>query len=68
MVLMNHDEWQQERKRLSELVREDRQRNWQGTWPAHQVAVTEMAIRELYDRVAALEMKRGPGRPPRDTA
>ena len=31
-----------------------------------QVAITEQAIRELFDRVVALEMKRGPGRPPKE--
>jgi hypothetical protein len=65
---MDYDRWQLERKRLSELVRIDKSQNWKGTYPPHQVAVTEMAIRELYDRVEALEMRRGPGRPPKDAA
>ena len=72
---MEYEAWQAIRARCSDLVKREKSQNWRGTYPPHQVAVTEMAIREVYDevrflreRVEKLEAKRGPGRPPKDAA
>lgn len=56
--------WHLIRRGLTEKARAERNENM-GAMPPLQAAITEMAIRELWDRVEALEAKRGPGRPPK---
>ena len=55
---MDYETWQLKRKQLTELEKADRQKNWQASRAPLQAAITEQAVRELYDRVAALESKR----------
>ena len=69
---MNYQEWQAKRKELGDKEKMERANNWDQARAHFQAAITEQAIRELYDmnrllaeRVVALEMKRGPGRPPK---
>jgi hypothetical protein len=54
---MTREEFHQKRAQWTREVQEERQKYWQSGHPNAQVAVTEMAIRELFDRVAALEDK-----------
>ena len=68
MGLLNYEEWHVKRRDLMNSVEKERQANWQRSMPHVSVAVTEMALRELYDRVQALEERRGPGRPPKEVA
>lgn len=46
--------WQAKRTYLRSLVEQDRRENWQSAAPSVNVAITEMAQRELYDLVAKL--------------
>ena len=52
---MTREEFHQKRAQWTREVQEERQKYWQSGHPNAQVAVTEMAIRELFDRVAVLE-------------
>jgi len=52
---MDYEAWQLKRKQLTEVEKLDRQKNWQASRAPLQAAITEQAVRELYDRVAALE-------------
>jgi len=62
---MEYEAWQLKRKQLMEREKEERSINWQQSRAPIQAAISEQAIRELYDKVEALEQKRGPGRPPK---
>jgi len=62
---MDYEAWQLKRKQLMEREKEERSINWQQSRAPIQAAISEQAIRELYDKVEALEQKRGPGRPPK---
>ena len=62
---MDYEGWQLKRKELMEKEKQERSINWQQSRAPIQAAITEQAVRELYDRVMALEAKRGPGRPPK---
>lgn len=68
---MDYEEWQLKRRVLQERERQERSINWQQSRAPIQAAITEQAVRELYDlsatlqeRIQAIEAKRGPGRPP----
>lgn len=70
---MDYEEWQLKRRVLQEAEKKERSINWQQSRAPIQAAITEQAVRELYDltasigeRLAALEQKRGPGRPPNE--
>ena len=63
---MNYQEWQLKRRELQQREIAERSGNLESARAPLQVAITEQAIRELYDKVAALEAKRGPGRPPKE--
>jgi hypothetical protein len=52
---MNYEEWQYKRGQLMEKERAERSVNWQQSRAPIQAAITEQAVRELYDKVAALE-------------
>ena len=52
---MDYEAWQQKRKVLMEMERAERQVNWQQSRAPIQAAINEQALRELYDKVAALE-------------
>lgn len=69
---MNYEEWQMKRKALGEKEIRERGLDPSRARTYIQVAITEQAIREVYDRctdlesrLAVLEAKRGPGRPPK---
>lgn len=62
---MDYESWQLKRKELMEKEKQERSINWQQSRAPIQAAITEQAVRELFDRVTALEAKRGPGRPPK---
>lgn len=62
---MDYEAWQVKRKDLMAKEKEERSINWQQSRAPLQASITEQAIRELYDKVDALEQKRGPGRPPK---
>ena len=69
---MDYEEWQLKRRVLQDRERQERSINWQQSRAPLQAAITEQAVRELYDLTAALdarlgivEAKRGPGRPPK---
>lgn len=63
---MDYREWQLKRRDLQAREMAERSGNLESARAPLQVAVTEQAIRELYDRVMALESRRGPGRPPKE--
>lgn len=52
---MDHEQWQAKRKELGEVERKERQQDWQRSRAPLQASITEQAVRELYDRVTALE-------------
>jgi hypothetical protein len=61
---MDYRAWQLKRRELTEREVAERSGNLESARAPLQVAVTEQAIRELYDRVAALEARPRLGRPP----
>lgn len=68
---MTYQEWQLKRRALADKEKLERGQNWEQARAPLQASITEQAIRELYDmnrllgeRVALLEQRRGPGRPP----
>ena len=70
---MDYEAWQLKRRELSEKEKTERSINWQQSRAPIQAAISEQAIRELYDltatlqeRIQAIEAKRGPGRPPKE--
>ena len=63
---MDYEAWQLKRRALQDIEKAERSINWTQSRAPIQAAITEQAVRELYDRVAALEAKRGPGRPPKE--
>lgn len=63
---MDYREWQLKRRDLQAREMAERSGNLESARAPLQVAVTEQAIRELFDRVMALESRRGPGRPPKE--
>lgn len=63
---MNYIEWQQKRRDLQRREMEERSGNLESARAPLQVAITEQAIRELYDRVTALEQRPRLGRPPNE--
>lgn len=65
---MDYREWQLKRRDLQAREIAERSGNLESARAPLQVAITEQAIRELFDRVVALETKRGPGRPPKSEA
>jgi hypothetical protein len=69
---VNYSEWQHKRRELHDREMAERSGNLTAARPDIQKAITEQAVRELYDltatlgeRLAALEARRGPGRPPK---
>ncbi len=54
---MDYEAWQLKRKELMEREKQERSINWQQSRAPIQAAVTEQAVRELFDRVAELEAK-----------
>ncbi len=56
---MDYETWQLKRKELMELEKKERSENWQQSRAPIQAAITEQAIRELYDKVTALEKAKG---------
>lgn len=52
---MEYEAWQMKRRELSDKEKAERSINWQQARAPIQAAITEQAIRELYDRVAVLE-------------
>lgn len=63
---MDYREWQKKRRELSEREIAERSGNLESARAPLQVAITEQAIRELYDRVTALENRPRVGRPPNE--
>jgi len=62
---MDYEGWQLKRRMLQEREKQERSINWQQSRAPIQAAITEQAVRELYDlvvdlstRVEALEQKR----------
>ena len=60
---MDYEAWQLKRKELMEKERAERAANWQQSRAPIQAAINEQAIRELYDKVAALEVVKESVRP-----
>lgn len=56
---MDYEAWQVKRKEWMEIEKRERSENWQQSRAPIQTAITEQGIRELLDRVAALEKARG---------
>ena len=54
---MDHRAWQRKRGELMEVEKRERSVDISSARPNIQLAITEQAIRELYDRVEALENK-----------
>ncbi len=52
---MNYEAWQLKRRELAEKERKERSENWEQSRAPLQAAISEQAIRELYDKVDALE-------------
>ena len=52
---MTQEEWQRRRGVWMEKERAERSTNWQQARGNVQVAITEQAVRELYDRIEVLE-------------
>lgn len=70
---VEYDAWQLKRRELSDREKAERSINWTQSRAPIQAAITEQAVRELYDmtltlqqRIEAIEAKRGPGRPPKE--
>ncbi len=70
---MDYEAWQLKRRALQDVEKAERSINWQQSRAPIQAAITEQAVRELYDltatlqeRIQAIEAKRGPGRPPKE--
>jgi hypothetical protein len=63
---VNYQQWQMWRRDLQARELAERSGNLESARAPIQVAITEQAIRELHDRIVALETKRGPGRPPKE--
>lgn len=70
---MDYEAWQLKRRALQDVEKSERSINWQQSRAPIQAAITEQAVRELYDltatlqdRIQAIEAKRGPGRPPKE--
>ncbi len=57
---MNYLEWQKRRAGWMEIEKQERSVNWQQARGNIQTALTEQAVRELFDRVEALEAKARP--------
>ena len=62
---MDYREWQLKRRDLQAREIAERSGNLESARAPLQVAITEQAIRELFDRVQALENKPRLGRPPK---
>ncbi len=63
---MDYEGWQLKRRALQEREKQERSINWQQSRAPIQAAITEQAVRELYDlvvdlstRLEALEQKKG---------
>ena len=56
---MNYAAWQLKRRELSEREKAERSENWDQARAGLQASITEQAVRELYDKIAALEEKIG---------
>jgi len=54
---VEHTAWMRKRGELAEKERVERQTDWQRARIPLQAAITEQAIRELYDLVAILQAK-----------
>lgn len=52
---MDYEAWQHKRKELMEREKSERAINWQQSRAPIQAAITEQAVRELYDLVAELQ-------------
>ena len=52
---MDYEAWQMKRKELMDREKAERSINWQQSRAPIQAAITEQAVRELYDKIAALE-------------
>ena len=52
---MTYEEWQKRRGTWMDEEKAERQSNWSGSRPHIAQSITERAIRELYDRLEALE-------------
>jgi hypothetical protein len=70
---MDYEAWQMKRRALQDVEKAERSINWTQSRAPIQAAITEQAVRELYDltatlqdRIQAIEAKRGPGRPPKE--
>lgn len=70
---MDYEAWQLKRRALQDIEKAERSINWTQSRAPIQAAITEQAVRELYDlnaslqeRIQAIEAKRGPGRPPKE--
>ena len=70
---MDYEAWQLKRRALQDVEKAERSINWTQSRAPIQAAITEQAVRELYDltatlqdRIQAIEAKRGPGRPPKE--
>jgi hypothetical protein len=70
---MDYEAWQLKRRALQDVEKSERSINWTQSRAPIQAAITEQAVRELYDltatlqdRIQAIEAKRGPGRPPKE--
>jgi hypothetical protein len=57
---MEYEAWQHKRANLLEKERAERSVNWQQARAPIQAAITEQAVRELYDRVAELTARLSP--------
>jgi len=63
---VDYDAWQLKRRELQDKEKTERSINWQQSRAPIQAAITEQAVRELYDliatlaeRMAAMEKQRG---------
>lgn len=65
---MDYREWQLKRRDLQAREIAERSGNLESARAPLQVAITEQAIRELFDRVQALEQRPRVGRPPKSEA
>lgn len=52
---MDYEAWQHKRKELMDREKNERSINWQQSRAPIQAAITEQAVRELYDLVAELQ-------------
>jgi hypothetical protein len=52
---VDYEAWQMKRKELMDREKQERSINWQQSRAPIQAAITEQAVRELYDKVEALE-------------